>query len=440
MDSKYYPRKVYIALEEWSKEAGRKPLLLRGARQVGKTTVVRQLGKNFKHYVEVDLNEHPELHSLFALGHSPQEICSQLELIFRTPIVAGSTLLFLDEIQACPAAINQLRYFYEKHPQLHVIAAGSLLEFALEELPTFGVGRIRSIFVYPFSFMEYLWAAGENLLANAIARADAGHPLFDAVHQKALGYLRAFLIVGGMPEAVKTYMESGSLLAAQRVLDDLLVSFRADFVKYRRFLPEERLDEVMLAVAEQGHAKFVYSKASAGGRMESVKKALNALILAGLVYPVTHTAANGIPLGAEVDRKRQRMILFDTGLLQRILRLDMADILLTEDFNVINKGAIAEVFVGCELLKAASCFERQELYYWRREEKNSNAEVDYVVTRRRSIVPIEVKSGTRGSMQSLRLFMEKKRLSVGIRTSLENFGQYGNIRVYPLYAIGNVVE
>jgi predicted AAA+ superfamily ATPase len=175
-------------------------------------------------------------------------------------------------------------------------------------------------------------------------------------------------------------------------------------------------------------------------RNSQVKEALDLLIMAGLVIPVTHTSANGIPLGAEANYKFRRIIFNDTGIFQRVLGLDAAELYFSDDFKTVNRGALAEIFVGLELLKGASCYNPIQLYYWQREKKQSNAQIDYLVQDGEQIVPIEVKSGTRGSMQSLNLFMAEKKLTRGVRTSLENFGKSGNIDIYPLYAISNLTQ
>lgn len=435
---KYYRRKIDEALESWASSEERKPLLLRGARQVGKTSAVKHLGERFKHFALVDFNERRDVHYLFEGSYSPQEICQMLSVLLRIPIVAGDTLLFFDEIQACPHAINRLRYFYEKFPELHLVAAGSLLEFALESLPSYGVGRIRSIFMYPFSFEEYLWTTGNEALALMIKGASPCRPLPAPIHEQALRLLRTFMVIGGMPAVVARYCEDGNLLECQNILSELVLSFRDDFAKYRNKVPSSNIDATFRSVAEQGLGKFVYNRVNADASAAQIKTAVETLILAGLVYPVTHSSANGIPLGAEINEKYRRMILLDTGLLQRILNLDISDILSSDDIQVVNRGAIAETFVGTELVKSASCYSPCSLYCWHREKAGSNAEVDYVVQLGTHILPIEVKSGSKGSMQSMRLFMEAKGSGKGIRTSLENFSSYDNILVYPLYAIGNI--
>lgn len=436
--SKYYSRKIDQHLADWRNATNRKPLLLRGARQVGKTSAVRHLAASFDHFAEVDFNERPNLHYLFDGSYSPQEICQLLSVHLQVPIVEGRTLLFFDEIQACPQAINRLRYFYEKYPEMHVIAAGSLLEFALENLPSYGVGRIRSIFMYPFSYEEFLWAMGQEALAAIINASSPHKPLPAAIHEQALQHFRIFLVLGGMPAVVASYCEDGNILECQNLLSDLIISFRDDFAKYRRHVPSSRIDAVFRSVAEQGLGKFIFRRVNADINSEQARAALNTLILAGLVYPVTHTSANGIPLGAETNEKYRRMLLCDTGLLQRILGLDISEMLSPADMQVINRGAIAETFVGTELVKAASCYDPQPLYCWHREKAGSNAEVDYVVQVGQEILPIEVKSGTKGSMQSMRVFLQSKGLTKGIRTSMENFGAFDDVRIYPLYAIRNI--
>lgn len=436
----YIERDVDRKLREWSVSDPRMPLLIRGARQVGKTSSVRHLGKSFKYYVEIDLNEHRELHELFSQMLTPQEICLQLSYAVNIPIEAGETLLFIDEIQSCPEAINKLRYFYEQYPELHLIAAGSLLEFVLADIPSFGVGRIRSLFMYPFSFEEFLHANGEDLLVAAYQSASPEKPLNTIVHEKILQRFRSFILMGGMPRVVQEYVETKDLRRCQLVLNDLVVSYKDDFKKYRKRIPEERLTTVLESVARQHSGRFVYSNVNDNLSLSQVKITLELLVKAGLVYPVVHSAANGIPLGAETNERYQRMVLFDTGILMRMLGLNLAELFVQGIENLTNKGSLAEVFVANELVKNSSCYEPPQLFCWHREKKDSQAEVDFVVQKGYDIIPIEVKAGTRGSMQSLRIFMQEKHSAYGVRTSQENFAQYDNIKVYPLYAISNLIR
>lgn len=436
----YLTRSIDENLTAWRQEKQGKPLLLRGARQVGKSTAVRHLAGQFDHFIEVNFEERRQVHKLFEGDLDPRQLCENLSLLYNVPIISGKTLLFFDEIQACLPAISALRFFFEKYPELHIIAAGSLLEFALAELPSFGVGRIRSLFVYPLSFDEFLQANGENLLLNAKKKADYIHPLPEPVHEKLIGLFKRFLVLGGMPEVIVNYVEGRDLNRCGLVLDDLITSLRADFAKYRKNIPFLRIAEIFDSVVQQSGGKFVFAKAHSESNHKQIKEAVDLLIMAGWVIPVTHTSANGLPLGAESNGKKRKLLLLDTGLFQRILGLNIADILLEDDINVINKGAIAEQYCGLEIVKAGSCFRPETIYFWHREAKSSNAEVDYVIQKGQEIIPVEVKAGRQGSMQSLHLFLEEKKSTYGLRLSLENYSTYDKIRVYPLYAVSDVIR
>lgn len=435
---KYLNRDIESQLKTWKDEQDRFPLLIRGARQVGKSSLIKQFGKEFQYFIELNLELNPEISKVFEGNLEPHRICDELALIYNTPIEPGKTLLFIDEIQSSLAAISSLRFFYEQYPELHVIAAGSLLEFALSELPSFGVGRIRSLFLYPFSFNEFLHAVGENKLLDAIQKASPEKPLPELVHKKALNLYKRFVIIGGMPKVVSHYVETGDLLKCQQVLDDLVLSFQDDFVKYKKRVSSFMLREVFNAVVAQNSNKFVYTKATPDLNRVQIKLCLELLSMAGLIYPVTHSSANGIPLGAEINAKFRKYIVFDSGIYQRILGLELSDLLLKSDFDSINKGSIAELFVGLELMKVS--YKRNELYYWQRESRNSQAEVDYLVQKNTRILPLEVKSGTKGSMQSLFLFLNEKKIKTGIRVSQENFSKYDKIMVFPIYAVANILS
>jgi len=437
MTETYFRRNIDAELLLWSKASSRKPILLRGARQVGKSSAVRHLAEQFEYFLEVNFEQDHQARDLFA-GNDPKphKLAQELSLLYNIPVIPGKTLLFFDEIQASQTAITSLRYFYEQYGELHLIAAGSLLEFALAALPSFGVGRIRFMFMYPMNFFEFLNACGHDMLLQAILKANYKNPLSEPVHKKAVELLKRFLILGGMPEVVSAYVNKNDLLECQRVLDDLISSLRTDFAKYREKVPTQRISTVFDSVVTQMGKKFVYSNVSEDYTHRQLKEGLELLIMSGLIIPVTHSSANGIPLGAEINPKKQKMLLLDTGIFQRLLGLPLADLLVRDDFASINKGNIAELFVGLELLKSCSCYEQKDLFYWHRESKSSNAEVDYVIQAADNIVPIEVKSNTKGAMQSIRMFMKEKRSTFGVRASLENFGELPDIRIVPLYAVG----
>lgn len=436
----YFRRNIDAELLNWARESHRKPLLLRGARQVGKTSSIREFSKTFKYFLEVNFESDLRVHSLFNNNLSPKEICRDLSVYYNVPVVPGETLVFFDEIQACKNAISSLRFFYEQLSGLHIIAAGSLLEFALSEIPSFGVGRIRSMFIYPFSFDEFLSAMGEEELMTAKNSASPNAPLSVLLHEKLNSLLRQFLVIGGMPEVVMNFAEKRDINECQKVLNDLIISYKTDFAKYKSRVPSLRITEVFNSVSRQSGSKFVYSRTDSKADIKQIKEAAELLVMAGLVIPVTHSSSNGIPLGAEANRKKRKLMIFDTGVLQRTFGLDIRNLLFETDFDAINKGAIAEVFAGLEILKTMSCYEKNDLYYWHREAVSSSAEVDYVLQINDKVVPVEVKSAKKGAMKSLFIFLEEKKSEYGVRLSMENFSMYDNVRVIPLYAVRAVMK
>jgi len=435
MVRKYIKRAIDDELLLWKNDEKHKVLLFRGARQVGKSCSVRNLAEKFEFYIEVNFEKDRSVHELFSGDFNVKEISEKISVLYRTPVIPGKTLLFFDEIQSCPDAISALRFFSDDYPELHVIAAGSLLEFALEELPSFGVGRIRSIFMYPFSFREFLSACGEDALWDEVRDSSPEKPLFRPFHEKCLEHLKKFLILGGMPAVISDYVESGQILNSQNLLNDLIISFKSDFVKYKKRVPDLQIMSAFEAAVHQSGGRFNYAKVDQLNYRQ-VKESIRLLQNAGLLIPVVHSSANAPPLGGEANFKKQKIILLDTGILQRLLNMELKDIILNNDITLINKGAIAEQFAGLELLKSSSCYTQENLYYWLREKPHGGAEVDYVVQKNGKIIPIEVKSGSTGKMQSMYVFLNEKKSEYGIRVSLENFAKYDRIRVYPLYAVG----
>lgn len=432
-------RKLDNLLKNWAFSTYRKVLLLRGARQVGKTYAIRQLGKTFTHFIEINFEELPAICVFFKTTHSPQELCQRLSVYMNIPIEAGKTLLFFDEIQACPEAISSLRFFYEKMPELHVVAAGSLLEFALAEIPSQGVGRLQSVFMYPMSFEEFLEVINPQLI-SLISQCSSTHPMDLLFHQKLIGLFKIYCIIGGLPEVVQRYVDTQDLLQCQTVLNDLLTTFQDDFAKYKKRSPILRLHEVFQSIGMQAGHKFKYANIYSAASSKQLKEALDLLIQAGLAYKVLHSSAHGLPLGAQINEKKFKVIAFDIGIHQRALNLNIGEFLLAENFNQINKGSIAEVFVGLELIKQQNPHMFPSLYYWHREEKSSNAEVDYVIEKNDLVIPIEVKAGRQGQMQSINRFMQEKHLSLGYRFYLQNFSANGNIISLPLYATSLLTE
>ena len=444
----YYPRFIDSYLEEWALRDTHKPLLLRGARQVGKSTAVRHLAERFENYVEINFEKQASYIPLFQVKDiDVKKIVSQIAAMVGKRIVPGKTLLFLDEVQACPESIMSLWFFKEDLPELHVVAAGSLLEFALEDLPSFGVGRIHSMFMFPMTFDEFLIANGEQLLMDARNSASSSQPLPQPLYEKLVDLTRTFMLVGGMPEAVAKWVETHDYLACQEIQDDIVVTYEDDFPKYRKKIDPTLLRNTMRSVAVQVTDKFVFSAVEGNYKAAEVKKALDMLTKAGIVIPVTHTDGNGLPLGSEADKSYQKMLLLDTGLLLRLLNMTTGDI--SELTDLVNKGPMAEMLAGLELLHYRTPNIRHEIYYWQRQAKNSQAEVDYISSYRQTVLPIEVKAEKQGGMKSLWIFLREKKLTNAIRCSLENYGAFDyqdpeisgtvrHVQICPLYAISRL--
>ncbi len=449
----YYERIIDRYLSEWAARPDHKPILLRGARQVGKSTAVQHLGETFKYYVEINLEKQASYKDLFLKDLNVLRIVPQMAAMCGKPIVPNETLLFIDEIQECPEAIMALRYFKEDMPDLHVIAAGSLLEFVLDDIPTFGVGRIHSMYMFPMTFDEFLLANGEHLLMEARNNANADAPLSAPLHDKLVGLIRTFMLVGGMPEAVSRWVETNDFLQCQEVQDDIISGYEADFPKYKKKVDPQLMIATMKSAATQATKKFIYSRVPGEYKTAEVKKALSYLFKAGILIPVTHTNGNGLPLGDEADESIRKILLLDTGLMLRLLNMTMGDtsiitgqILTASAADLVNKGPLAEMLAGLELLHYLTPNLHHELYYWMRQAKNSTAEIDYLLSKDLKVLPFEVKAGVQGGMKSLWDFMREKNLYRAVRCSLENFGKFDyidakaedavrHVVIYPLYAM-----
>lgn len=423
---------------------------------MGKSTAVRHLGEQFKYYVEINLEKQPDYKTLFSKDLQVKRIVPQMAAMCGIPIIPGETLLFIDEIQDCQDAIMALRFFKEDMPDLHVIAAGSLLEFVLDDIPTFGVGRIHSMYMFPMTFDEFLMANGEGLLMEARNQASATSPLLEALHDKLVQLVRTFMLVGGMPESVAKWVETNDYLQCQEVQDDILTGYEDDFPKYKKKIDPQLLSATMKSAAVQATKKFVYARVPGDYKTAEVKKALEMLIKAGILIPVTHTDANGLPLGDERDDSTRKMLLLDTGLMLRLLNMSLGDIttittqiLTASAADLVNKGPMAEMLAGLELLHYRTPNLKHELFYWMRQAKNATAEIDYVLPRDMQVLPLEVKAGVQGGMKSLWEFMRDKQLTEAVRCSLENFGMFDytdskaanatrHVTIVPLYAISQL--
>lgn len=432
-------RLIHTHLLEWKLNESRKPLILRGARQVGKTTSVRKLGELFEHYVEVNFEKLLSVHSIFSQDLDPHRIIQDLQLLLNVRIEEGKTLLFLDEIQACPRALLALRYFYEGIPNLHVVAAGSLLDFAIDEIGL-PVGRISHLYVYPMTFIEFLWAQEERRLASLICNQTAKLAISASIHTKLLRLLGEYIAIGGMPEAVKSWRDHKSYQQCLSIHRELISAYGQDFQKYAKGAQVKYVDLLFQQIPSQIGQSFQFHRVESDLRKRELKPALELLHKAGIVHPIYHTAAQGTPLGAQKNPEKFKLILLDIALSQAQLGITSEQYILTPETSIINKGGIAEAFVGQELLAYAAPNQSDPLYFWQREKRNSQSEVDYVVDIQGSIIPIEVKSGKGSTLKSMHKFLEEHPKSpFGIRYSTQNYSILDNIHSYPLYAVAQQI-
>ncbi|MBS0349649.1 MAG: ATP-binding protein [Proteobacteria bacterium] len=434
----FMERQILLELEKWSYNSQRLPLLLRGARQVGKTFTIEQLAAlRFRQFVNINFELEPHYCECFQ-SLKPVDIINTMQAISRLQITPGNTLLFLDEIQNCPRAIMALRYFKEQMPDLHVIGAGSLLEFALhDENFSMPVGRVQFIYLKPLSFQEFLLALGFSDLIAAIKETTLNMPLPEPLHQKLLMLTRDYMITGGMPAVVQAYLQNRDFLQTQRLQTAILATYRNDFGKYARFAQHKYLQKVFNTAPGMIGQQIKYTHLDSEMRSRDLKQAVENLRMAGIIHPIHATTANGLALSALMNEKKFKWLFLDVGLLVRSTSIT-ANELLKENIHLINRGAIAEQLAGQELLAYQDFYQEPQLYFWHREERGSLAEVDFVTNLNSQIVPIEVKSGNKGQRKSLQIFLAEKKIPLAVRISQLPLHLHQNILSIPFYLISEL--
>ena len=431
-------RSIEQELKKWKDAPTRYPLLLRGARQVGKTYIIEKLGREeFESFEIVNFEAQPEAMACFE-SLDPIEIVQRLELVLKRPIFPGKTLLFLDEIQACPQAIVALRYFKEKMPLLHVIGAGSLLEFSLiQGKYSFPVGRVQFIYMRPLSFHEFALASHHENTLEQLQTTSLKDPVVSELHQQLVQLVKEYFLTGGMPAVLEEFIVHRSFLTTGRIQELLLSTYRADFNKYATEAEQRHLRILFDGIPHQVSQHFKYSKIDPQLRSRELKVALDQLQWAGLIHLIFATAGSGIPLAAQMQHTKIKPLFLDIGLLQSALQVD-PQLVWTQDLIQIHNGALAEQFVGQELLAYTDFFREQQLFYWEREKQTSDAQVDYLITIDQHIIPIEVKAGATGHLKSLRVFMEEKKSILGIRISQHPLSYKDQILSVPFYMIEQI--
>lgn len=431
-------RDIEKELSIWKNQKERYPLLLRGARQVGKSYIVEQFSKNnFQNTVVINFEFQPQLKECFTTL-DPSEIINKIQLLLGVQIKPGNTLLFFDEIQECPQAIMSLRYFKEKIPLLHIIGAGSLLEFALNS-PEFKmpVGRIQFLYLEPLSFSEFLNASGNEKIRQHLSSIKLNDIIDNTIHQKLLELLRLYFVLGGMPAILKQYLADKNILSCQYSQNNLLQTYRSDFGKYAGTSQHKYLLKVFDSAARFAGQRLKYSNIDPDVKSRDLKNAMDLLTSAGIIKPIYLSSASGLPLGAQINEQKLKLNFLDIGLMQNICGLQN-QISFEKDFMQINSGAVVEQFAGQELRAYSDKHQPSSLFFWARDKRGSSAEVDYVINIDSEILPIEVKAGKTGTLKSLKLFLDEKHTKFGIRLSQEKLSYYDRVLSIPLYMIEQI--
>lgn len=408
-------------LKNWFQSKKRMPLILRGARQVGKSTLVRLFCENNKlDLIEFNL-ERTQLRSISSEREevSLDEILDEVQLLSKKNI-GKKSLIFFDEIQEQPRLLKLLRYFYEEHPEIAVIAAGSLLEIALNsEEFSFPVGRVELYHLGPMTFTEYLWAIGEQKLSEKIAALQ----FTPAVVAKAKKELRNYYYVGGMPLAVKTYQEEKSLIGVRKIQEQILQTFQADFPKYNRRIRVDRIQRIFSACVLQLGKKTIFQKLDTQSSSRDNRRVVDLLIDSRLLIPCIHSDANSVPLAGEADPEISKHYFLDVGLVNCLLQLDLDVIDEEMKSNFNNKGSVAEQFVAQHLAQVRGPSLAPELYYWLRDKGSQKSEIDFLLQKESSIYPVEVKATTAGHMKSLFYFAQNKKSKMAFKVSLDEYSK-----------------
>lgn len=410
-------RNLLNYLDLWRSRKNRKPLILRGARQVGKSWLVRAFAKaHFANLAELNLEEDPRDAELIAGPASPRDALRLLSARLKTEIVPGKTLLFIDEIQKSPEALAALRFWYEKLPELHVIAAGSLLDMVLHRANfSMPVGRIEYCYLGPLGFGEFLRAIGEPELQKLLEEYQLESLWPETIHARLNRCLNDFCVIGGMPEAVAQYRASGSYARTEESKRSIVSTYRDDFGKYGKRVDTDLLRQVYGVVPTLVGQRAKYVAFSRHASAKNVAAALQLLCDARVISRIRNTPGTGIPLGATADDKKAKYIFVDIGLQLSLCDVDPIDLERADDLVLVNRGALAEQFIGQHLLYLREPSHDPELYYWERDEKNAAAEIDYLTTVGGKVIPIEVKAGAPGRMKSLHLFCEARKCELAVR-------------------------
>jgi hypothetical protein len=417
----------------WKNSKNRKPLIIQGARQVGKTWLMKEFGKReFDQVVYLNFESSSRLSQLFTVDFNIERIIAIIEIETNQKIIPETTLLIFDEIQEVEKGLTSLKYFYEDAPQYYIVAAGSLLGISLQKNNSFPVGKVDFMKLYPMSFMEFMENNGEEQLVAQLQNKN--WDVINAFHEKLTNQLRLYYFIGGMPEVIANYLENKDLETIRILQEKIIMGYENDFAKYapNEIVPKIKLvwNSLISQLAKENR-KFIYGQIKKGARAKDFEMAINWLVDAGLVLKVNRIEKPEIPLNAYADFDAFKLFLLDIGLLNAIANLDKKILLEKNAILTEYKGALTEQFV-CQQLKI-----KTDIYYW--VAPNATAEIDFVLQNQNEIIPVEVKAEENLKSKSLKVFVDKFENKNAIRTSMSPFRNEDWLTNIPLYAIDGIV-
>ncbi len=430
-------RLIYQKLLDWKNHKNRKPLLLQGARQVGKTYILKEFGKmEYNNLAYFNFEQTQELASLFQSTLDTEILIESLSAFIGKKIEPETTLLFFDEIQACPRAITSLKYFCEQAPNYHLVGAGSLLGISVGKISSFPVGKVNFMNLFSMSFFEYLKAINEKILLKQLQEKKNFTSIPEIIHEKILRHYKFYLFLGGMPEVIQNYIKNKDIKAVRLIQKEILRSYENDFSKYSSSHEAIRISEIWRSVPlilAKENKKFKYSDVRKGGRASWFESAIEWLQKAGLIHISYNLKTPKYPLMGYADQSKFKVYLHDTGLLGALLNVSSNIIVTSDKLFTEYFGAFVENFVASELIKNGI----ENLYYWTTKWE---AEVDFVISKNENILPLEVKSGMSRKTKSLRVYAQKYHPDKIYRTSPRNFTIDDDLINLPLYAISRFPE
>lgn len=423
-------RKIYDDLIKWKNlKENKMPLILYGARQVGKTYIVTEFGKNnYKNMVYVNFEQDEKIIPYFEASVSPNDIVKVLENFYNTKIIPYETLIFFDEIQNCNRALTSLKYFTEQAPEYDIIAAGSLLGVSINrEKYSFPVGKVIMKTVYPLDFEEFLWANNKELLIEKIKESfEQNKSISEILHKEALDLYKEFLIVGGMPMVVESYLKKSETIKYTEIQNLILSAYTADMAKYTENSQSIKTISAYESIPSQlgkENKKFQFSMIQKGARASVFGESIDWLINAGLVLKCDRTTRGDVPPNMYTDISAFKIYMSDVGLLSNKAKITSNNL---NEYNQLYRGAITENYVANQLVQNG-----YELYYW---ETTNGSEVDFIIIKDEKIIPIEVKTSEKTKSKSLNSFINQYKPEYSIRISSKNFGFDNGIKSVPLYA------